>query len=83
MPDITIPLKKNHRTYNKWATFLNLTSLDRKYLAECGPGFHVLQTTGVWSDEVNLRVNVEGKILRPNAEQVIKAKKTKKVKKEE
>jgi len=82
MPEIEIP-KKNHKTYRKWATFLNLSSADRKYLAECGPGWHVLQTTGTWSDETELRVYVEAKILKPNAEQLIKAKKVKKVKPEE
>jgi len=55
----------NHKTFRKQATFLNLSSADRKWLAKQGSGYYVLRVVDVWEDKDEYRTNIEGKIMRP------------------
>lgn len=62
MSESTIVPKINHKTFHKRATFLNRSSTDRKWLADQGPGFYVIEVIDVWGDKEELRRNIEGRV---------------------
>lgn len=62
MPEILIPRRK-HQIYNKWATDIELSSLDKKFLAEQAEGYYVIKVIDVWKDADEKITHVECKIV--------------------